>query len=373
MIDSLYIDNFRLFRELEVKKLGIVNLIVGKNNTGKSCFLEALRIYGANASPDVLFDIIKERGEDWEIRMQRGEEQPIKNLGNPLRYLFNGYRFPEIGKNSIEMGSYNDIADRIRLHLRAYKLFENDENRIFRRIDIEDLKEGEFDQTELVIELEEHNKFKPIVRLNREPRFYLRKIFPTFESKINVQMVPTKNITDQKLSILWDNINVHPHLRKEVFESLKLIDDKIEEIVLVGRENYINPILIYNNIDARIPLKSMGDGITHLFHIILSLINSRGGLVLIDEFENGLHYSVQPKIWDFVFRLAKKLEVQVVATTHSWDCISSFQKTIQHHEIEGMLIHFGQSIKKTDEGKIIATGYDKDELQLATQANLEVR
>jgi AAA15 family ATPase/GTPase len=47
-------------------------------------------------------------------------------------------------------------------------------------------------------------------------------------------------------------------------------------------------------------LKSMGDGITRLFQIILSLVNAKDGLLLIDEFENGLYWSVQPKVWDIV-------------------------------------------------------------------------
>lgn len=115
----------------------------------------------------------------------------------------------------------------------------------------------------------------------------------------------------------------------------------------------------------------MGDGIIHLFHIILGLVNSRGGIVLIDEFENGLHYSVQPEIWNMIFQLAEKLNVQVFATTHSWDCVSAFQKAMQQHETEGMLLHLGHSIKKSDRGKIIAAEYD--ELQLATQTDLEIR
>lgn len=54
MLDSLYIKNFRVFKQLEIEKLGQVNLIVGKNNSGKSCLLEALYIYAKNASPRIL-------------------------------------------------------------------------------------------------------------------------------------------------------------------------------------------------------------------------------------------------------------------------------------------------------------------------------
>lgn len=378
MIDSIYIDNFRLFKEFVIHRFGRVNLIVGKNNTGKSCLLEAIRLYGTNASPNVLIDLIRERGQDWEMNLQRHSEQLIPEMENPLRHLFYGYRFPEIGKDSIEIGSVDNVEDRFKLHLRVYHYLETEEQRIFTRIEDEDLKKDAFidSDIELVLEIEEGNKVQKF-RLNLDPRIHLKAAyygaFPNGKTRINIQTVPTKHLDDEMVSALWDNINIHPNLRKEVFSGLKLIDEKILEVVLVGREKGVNPILIYEDTDERIPLKSMGDGMTHLFHIILALVNSRGGIVLIDEFENGLHYSVQSEIWNLVFQLAEKLDVQVFATTHSWDCVSAFQKASREHQAEGMLIHLGPSIKSSDNGKIIPTLYDPDELQLAQQADLEVR
>ena len=80
----------------------------------------------------------------------------------------------------------------------------------------------------------------------------------------------------------------------------------------------------HKGLNERIPLKKMGDGLTRLFHIILALVNSKNGFLLIDEFENGLHWSTHPKIWDSIIRLSEKLNVQVIATTHSRDCIKGF-------------------------------------------------
>jgi len=384
MLDSIYINNFRLFRDLAIDKLRMVNLIVGKNNTGKSCLLEAIRVYAEKASPDVLSDLIADRGQDWESKMKERSDFVAHQSKHPLRHLFYGYRFPEINKNPIEIGYSKHAKDGLKLHLRAYRLGGTEEgrrifSRVEERVEEDELKESILDDIELVIELEKGNRFKPVVRLNQYPRLHSGLAAPYYvpsfddNTKTDVQFVPTKHIDDRKVAELWDNINIHPHLRREVFDALKLIDENIHEVVLVGRERYINPVLIYENVDERIPLKSMGDGMTHLFHIILALINSRGGLLLIDEFENGLHYSLQPKIWNLILKLAKKLEIQVFATTHSWDCVNAFQKAVQEQEAEGMLLHLGHSVQKNDEGKIIASTYDKDELQLATQADLEVR
>jgi AAA15 family ATPase/GTPase len=44
MLKSLVIKNYRGLEDFQVEKLGRVNLIVGKNNSGKSTVLEALRL-----------------------------------------------------------------------------------------------------------------------------------------------------------------------------------------------------------------------------------------------------------------------------------------------------------------------------------------
>jgi len=81
MLNSLVIKNFRMLEDFTVSKLGRVNLIVGKNNSGKSTVLEALRIYAGNANPQLLENIASRRDE----------------IGSRLLYedLFTGRKFPE--------------------------------------------------------------------------------------------------------------------------------------------------------------------------------------------------------------------------------------------------------------------------------------
>ena len=95
---------------------------------------------------------------------------------------------------------------------------------------------------------------------------------------------------------------------------------------------------------------------------------------MIDEFENGLHYSVQEKIWALIFKLAEQLNIQVFATTHSWDCIESFTKVaIDYQGSEGVLFRMGRSVRTSDNGKVIATVFDENQLQNITHADVEVR
>lgn len=342
MLDSFYIKNFRLFKELKIEQLGRVNLIIGRNNSGKTCLLEALHLYAKNASPRTLYELIMERGEDWEIRKQReNDEASLQEIENPLRHLFYGYHFPtELGDhNGIEIGSLKTIQDRLKLNIHEYQTINTENAQRFARVNQTQLLEIE--NTELVIEIEIANQIKSRVRLN-EIEIPRRRILPyhrifSNEAKLNVQVVPTQSINNGKVATWWDNINVQPSLREEVFKALQLIDAKIQEVVLVGREKDTSPILIYKNGEEKIPLTSLGDGMTHLFHIILALVNAKDGFLLIDEFENGLHYTVQPKVWELIFKLAKALNVQVFATTHSKDCVEGFHAVWESQEDEGTL------------------------------------
>ncbi len=63
MLNSLVIKNFRMLEDFKIEKLGRVNLIVGKNNSGKSTVLEALRIYAGNANEELLKTITESHDE----------------------------------------------------------------------------------------------------------------------------------------------------------------------------------------------------------------------------------------------------------------------------------------------------------------------
>ena len=68
----------------------------------------------------------------------------------------------------------------------------------------------------------------------------------------------------------------------------------------------------------------MGDGINRILTIILAMVNCENGYLFVDEFENGLHHSVQEKLWEIIFYLSERLNIQVFATTHSNDTIKAF-------------------------------------------------
>ena len=157
-------------------------------------------------------------------------------------------------------------------------------------------------------------------------------------------------------------------------QMLRIIEPKILDLAFLTQNKQRTPYVRLANVKERTPLHSMGDGIFRLLQIILKVLKARDGFLLIDEFENGLHYSVQPEVWRLIFELAKRYNIQVFATTHSWDCIESFAKVAKEREdLEGVLFRMGRSVRKSDNGKIIATEFNEDELYNLTKDNIEVR
>ncbi|MBT3209492.1 MAG: ATP-binding protein, partial [Bacteroidetes bacterium] len=87
-------------------------------------------------------------------------------------------------------------------------------------------------------------------------------------------------------------------------------------------------LIIYcdTGLDQLIPINVMGDGIRRMLSLIVTIANMKNGCVFIDEIENGLHYKSLEILWRTVFEAAKEFNVQLFATTHSYECISAFQK-----------------------------------------------
>jgi hypothetical protein len=122
LLDSLEIQHFRGFRHLHIEKLGRVNLIVGKNNIGKTALLEALQLYASHGSPRMIWQSLRERNE---LRYP-GYNRPVPTgarIGNvedwlnALKYVFYGRK--EINGNSlaISVGPINTLEERLQIFL----------------------------------------------------------------------------------------------------------------------------------------------------------------------------------------------------------------------------------------------------------------
>ena len=120
-------------------------------------------------------------------------------------------------------------------------------------------------------------------------------------------------------------------------------------------------------------IKSMGEGMIRLLQIFLYAYQAQSGYLMIDEFENGLHYSIQKEVWEKLFKIAKELDIQVFATTHSEDAIKAFCKVALASEEEGRLIALGRSPAPEDNNRIVAISYDEKEIAVISRTGMEIR
>lgn len=376
MLTSLTIKNFRLFKELSIQRLGKVNLVVGKNNSGKSALLEAVELYASNGSiTNVLVDLVTNRQETWKGQSQSEDEAAQIN---PIRHLFFGHKIPELGREGIVLGPVGKESEQLNIFLAAYRVEVNEEN-ILRRVLVptHDLP-PDLSELELALVARQGNGVRRILRLERdldsEARSFARNTLlggPLLRAAVEV--VPTRNMTEERLATLWDQINL-TEMADEVVVGLQLLDSRVEGVAFVEgalrrNRNARIPIIKLRHLAEPLPLKTMGDGITRIFQIIVALVNARNGILLIDEFENGLHWSVQPKVWETVFRLAKLLNVQVFATTHSRDCVVGFEHAWKEHPDSGAF--FRLNAKLHDE--ISVTPYEYGTLSDALETDVEIR
>ena len=379
MLSSFQVKNFRLFKDLRIKNIRRVNLIVGKNNSGKSSFLESLALYTSDASPEVIFKLLESRQEDRII------EQLSRTGGNPIRHLFFDHRFPDVSDDGICLGEIESSRTMcLKLAVFSYEK-DSEGNRIRSRILEVDEVHEKLLESEVFLVMEREGKVEPMFNLKRDIQSVrdVRKIevidrrryedIMYGRPKSPLQIVLSNNtLFPTHISDLWD-LTSATELRTDVIGAMRLIDDRLLSIsftggIEYGSKDYRIPIIGLRGFDELFPLRMMGDGVTRFLSIVLALVNAKNGCLLIDEFENGLHWKVQPKIWDFIFQFAEKLNVQVFATTHSRDCVQAFESTWRNHPNCGAFLRLDRK-----RGDIRAVEYTPEILSNSIEMDVEVR
>ncbi len=371
-IGTLSIEHFRSFRQLKLEGLGRVNLITGRNNTGKSSILEALRILASDASPPVLSSILRYREEDIGEADEPGRSVDTESLSQ-LGSLFTG--FPQISeiKEPIVLAA-NGGKRTMRLTISVGFFTEQREPDGTRRL-VPQQQTLPLPETELMPALIlESGTARRIMPLDYLRRFARGRIFrgdsPEEPRTPCVFVSPYGGERTANLGPLWDKIALSDR-EKDVVEALKIIAPEITAVSMVGGEGprqTRTAIVRSSGFNRPVPLRSYGDGLNRLFGIVLSLVNAKDGFLLIDEFENGMHHTVQLDVWRGILRLAKLLNVQVFATSHSWDSIEAFQKAAAEDPEVGVLVRL---TRRGD--AVIPTLFQEEELAVATRDRIEVR
>lgn len=157
---------------------------------------------------------------------------------------------------------------------------------------------------------------------------------------------------------------------KQIISALKIFDPNIVDLKTIVQQGMARLYAVLSD-GHKISVDYMGDGIFKLLYICISILANPNSIILIDEIENGFHYSMHKKIWEVIFKTAKESNVQVIATTHSYECINGASDAA-NNDID---IDFGYvRLENTDPAGIItAKCIDKEQLRSILNSSLEIR
>jgi len=118
-----------------------------------------------------------------------------------------------------------------------------------------------------------------------------------------------------------------------------------------------------------IPTPYMGEGTAKLLAYITAVIHAPDGILLIDEIENGFHYSVLPEVWKALFQAAEKHNCQIIATTHSLEAINAMASALSNVEMtQWCFIRID-----SEDNKPVFKYYSPETLLAAMERSWEVR
>jgi len=338
-IRNLSFKNFKCFQELNIENIQRVNLIGGKNNIGKTSFMEAIKlVVSSNSSIDLSFNIyemIKKRQSN--LRRERYFE---------LDFIYENSSKVElsIDNRDIEIKYIDEI----------YQEFENEEYEEFIEY-----------QPSLELIVNGDKRVISIDRLLNRVSMIRRDRYDSIKSKIN--FISSSKIEERDIAILYGKLI---DLNKEEFlnNSLEQFDKNF--IALKQKTTDRDVILKVSLKDRELPvlLSSLGEGVNRYIAILCAIWASKDGYLFIDEIENGIHFSNYPKLWQLIFKVSKMANCQIFITTHSKECIEAFNQANQNSD--GSYLEFYRN-RKTN--LIIAKLRDRDLLNYSLSHNGEFR
>lgn len=349
MIRNIEINNFRGIKTSKINGFKNINLLFGKNNCGKSTLLEAIFLLSGQSNPILPIRINNIRDYD-------------KNNKEDLELNFYGFN----ANNNIIL-SYEGDAEGRKLKIST---FESKSNIINLEIkdNISNMEKGYYGikldffvnekeyHSEIILKENNVSNAKEQAKVNVDKRYNENIVCKYLPAKYPYQtaILGLKNIIEDKKEEL-------------VLNALKKINEDIKDVFIVD-----NDVLVDIGLEKRVPINVMGDGIRKLLAMIASIYECKGGILLIDEIDNGFHYSVMEKLWETILSMALETNTQIFATTHNKDSLIGYNNVLKNspYYTENSIAF---SLQHQRDGKLNTYSYSPEDIDYALEHDTEIR
>ena len=356
MYKKIKIENFRGISSLELNDTRQFNLFMGKNSCGKTSLLESIFLLSGPTNAKLPLSINGFRGiifdsdYSWRILFYNLDSQtPIRLYGVLsktgekreliIKPLYEGNLttspdFPDLtikDNHTIPSSKINGLSMKCSIHRNSNK---------------------------------EPLSFDSEISIGKEG------VFNIGSPKDFLYLIPAQFISpatsDVQLAKQFSEIQIKKE-EKNILKVLQKVEPQLANLSM-GAEN-----ILYCDVGLkhRLPLNVIGEGVKKILTIILSIYNMSGGVILIDEIENGLHYSIQEILWEAIFEAAIAFNVQVFAATHSYENIKSFSAAYEKSGDRDDKLRLFRMESEKDKVRVI--DFDHKAIDMAIKKNWEVR
>lgn len=347
MLKRLQIRNFRGFNALKIHDLSAINLIAGKNNSGKTSLLEAVFLLSGAGNTQLAMN----------DNVIRGLVPHGVSTGDPFwKQLFSNL---DMGR-SIEITAHKSSRAHLTLKITSER------------------------QPTTEIPLDRTNGTS-ITNLLDERSLAFQYTGPSRKSvKSQISMKgqgfevnqPSTNPPFQAIILLSRNRNIHEdavrlgRLRQQkqgdmLLKALRVFEPRLQSIE--DNSSSGSP-MIWGDIgwSELLPLSVMGEGMTQIARLVLGIASVPDGVVMVDELENGIHHTVLPDVWRVIDEAAKQFRTQLFATTHSLECVMAAHDSLSKDRFRLHRLEIADNTSR-------CVTYEPNAIDGAIRHNLEVR
>jgi predicted ATP-dependent endonuclease of OLD family len=348
-LGNITIHKFRGLRDLELKDLGQINLLVGINNSGKTSVLEALSIYCHPLDIRVWLSTARQREQ--EYRLSRTPSLDALQWLFAHDFLLDREKLKTgtisisgSGSFSVKQmkATYEEIEGmfvsekRRRLVTGDDQLSESEDEQIGGSDDLLEVRKGLDLRVELNTEQlnlfgdEEANLIEDYQLWEHE--FLSRASGKREPSLLTSVVTPASHRSDIGQFRLLSEARFH-NFKADVLDLLRQMDHNISDIeILLSPDSVSSRFNIYIQHErlGLAPVSTFGDGVRRLLHIALKLASVRGGIFLIDELESTIHTEALQNSFSWLVKWCKEMDVQLFATTHSLEAVDALLEVTEH-------------------------------------------